>query len=102
MASHWTSRIREQDRAFIRISTAWIVAALLVSDARAARVTLDKNGVLEIDGKKTFVISFSIPPPPDGKTPDGNDGWAEIRQSGGNFFRIAPQKGEEQGSPAAM
>jgi hypothetical protein len=48
------------------------------------------------------VISFSIPPPPNGRTPEGKDGWAELKEAGTNFFRLAPRKEEPQGSPAAI
>jgi hypothetical protein len=36
----------------------------------AAQIGFDESGVMLVDGKKTFVISFALPPPPGGKTPD--------------------------------
>jgi hypothetical protein len=61
--------------------------ALLV---RANKVTLDENSVLEIDGKKTFVLSVSLPPPPGAKSPDGQDAFAVLRKDGLTFSRIRP------------
>jgi hypothetical protein len=78
-----------------------ILAGAIVAAAPSV-VTLDENGVLVVNGKKQFVISFSIPPPANGKTPEGRDGWAELKDAGTNFFRIAPRKDEPQGSPAAV
>ncbi|MGI8906930.1 MAG: hypothetical protein ACR2IE_10615 [Candidatus Sumerlaeaceae bacterium] len=82
-------------------------AALLIfscvnAPGAPSKVTFDENGVLQIDGRKEFVISFSIPPPPGGKTPDGKDGWAELKEAGTNFFRIAARKDEPQGGEAAI
>jgi hypothetical protein len=59
------------------------------------KVTLDENGVMEIDGRKTFVLSVSLPPPPGGKTPEGNDAFAVLKQDGLNFMRIRPTRGAD-------
>jgi hypothetical protein len=59
-------------------------------EARAAdpsRVKLDENRVLVIDGKKTFPIGFTMPPPPDGKTPVGKNAIEELHDAGANFLR---------------
>jgi hypothetical protein len=72
------------------------------ANTQPATVSLDENGVLQIDGRKEFVLSFSIPPPPGGKTPEGKDAWAELQEAGTNFFRIAPHKDEPQGSTQAL
>lgn len=56
-------------------------------EGRGSRVTIDPTGVLVIDGRKVFPIGFTMPPPPDGKTPDGKDGIAELRDAGANFLR---------------
>src|SRR5213080_2986233 len=66
------------------------------------KVTLDENGVLSIDGKKTFVFSFSLPPPPGGKTPEGKDAFAELKDAGVNFMRIRPTTGPEDFSEAGI
>src|SRR5437870_4533668 len=90
-----------------RIIPFFVIAsvAMTAAAATAAKVTFDENGVLQIDGRKQFVISFGMPPPADGKTPEGTDAFAELRDAGTNFARIAPQKWpteEAQGSDAAM
>src|SRR5437016_448653 len=59
------------------------------------KVTLDKNGVMEIDGRKTFVFSFSLPPPAGARTPDGRDAFEELASAGVNFMRIRPTTGPE-------
>src|SRR5262249_33704141 len=38
---------------------------------RGSHVTIDRDLALVIDGKKVFPIGFTMPPPPDGKTPEG-------------------------------
>lgn len=52
-----------------------------------SKVVVGPNGVLVVDGKPTFPIGFTMPPPPDGKTPDGRDGFAELRSAGATFLR---------------
>jgi hypothetical protein len=47
----------------------------------ATRITFDDAGTMSIDGRKTFVISFAMPPPDD-KTPDGKDAYADLRDAG--------------------
>src|SRR5256885_13852303 len=67
----------------------FLIIALCSTFATAGtKVTLDENGVMEIDGKKTFVISFSLPPPPGGRTPEGRDAFEELKDAGANFMRI--------------
>jgi hypothetical protein len=85
--------------------SAIILLTTAVTAVAATHVTFDANGVCEIDGAKTFVLSFALPPPADGKTPEGKNAWQELEDAGATFARIAPQKWpteEEQGSPAAM
>jgi hypothetical protein len=38
---------------------------------RPSQVTINTDNVLVIDGRKVFPIGFTMPPAPDGKTPDG-------------------------------
>src|SRR5438477_11468263 len=87
------------------VSSGLLMASLFVpvlSSGAATRVSFDENGVMQIDGKKTFVISFSLPPPPGGKTPEGKDAFAELRDAGANFMRIrslnAKQDFSEEGA----
>ncbi len=62
--------------------------------AKAAHVTINADGVLEIDGRKILPIGFTGGPPPDGRTPDGKSAFEEIREAGGTFFRTGPMGGE--------
>jgi hypothetical protein len=64
-----------------------ICVALCASAIAGTKVTFDENHVMEIDRKKLFIISFSMAPPVDGKTPDGKPALAELRAGGGNFIR---------------
>src|SRR2546430_946482 len=75
----------------------FVFVALVSSFAFAGtKVTLDENGVMEIDSKKTFVFSFSLPPPPGGKTPEGGDAFAELKDAGVNCMRTGPTPGPEE------
>ena len=67
-----------------------LVVGCFTAAAAGTRVTLDENGVMVINGKKTFIFSVSLPPKPDGKTPEGTDAFAELRDAGLNFMRIRP------------
>src|SRR5690349_8300762 len=68
-----------------------VALTFLLSPLHAAsKITFDSNGVMEIDGKKTFAISFAMSPPPGGKTPEGKDAFAELRDAGANYVRVSP------------
>src|SRR4051812_8511999 len=56
------------------------------------KITFDDSGVMSVGGKKTFVVSFALPPPPDGKTPAGTDAFAELRDAGANYMRLPAVK----------
>ena len=86
---------REQSRAIRMTSVVLmlIVAALSEPpDALANRSTINPDGVLEIDGKKIFVIGFTAAPPADGKTPTGKDAFAELADAGATFVRFGPDQ----------
>jgi hypothetical protein len=57
---------------------------------RAAVVTIAPHGALLIDGKAVFPIGFTMPPPPDGKTPSGKEAIAELADAGATFLRTGP------------
>jgi hypothetical protein len=61
--------------------------------AAGHRVTLNDDGVLQIDGRPTFPIAFTMPPPPDGKTPAGRDALEELHDAGANFLRTGVMGG---------
>ena len=66
-------------------------ACLICSTAHAAnKITFDSAGNLVVNGETMFPISIALPPPPDGKTPDGKDAYAELYDSGVMFFRVPP------------
>ena len=52
-----------------------------------SQVTINHDTVLVIDGKKVFPIGFTMPPPPDGKAPNGRNGIEELRHAGATFLR---------------
>src|SRR5207237_1172325 len=55
-----------------------------------SRVTVDADGVLAVDGTKVFPIGLTLPPPPDGKAPNGKDAFDELRAAGVTFIRTGP------------
>ena len=52
-----------------------------------SKITFNEDGVLVVDGKKLFPITFTLAPPPDGKTPDGRHAYDELRGAGATFMR---------------
>src|SRR4051794_8538726 len=70
---HCTSR----RRVVIGIGSA-LVALALTTGARAAdapALSFDPDGVLLVGDRKVFPIGFTLPPPPDGKSPDGKHAY---------------------------
>ena len=73
-----------------------LVVILALASASAAmarngtRVEVNSDKVLVINGRKVFPIGFTMPPPPDAKTPDGKDALAELRDAGATFLRTGP------------
>ncbi len=67
------------------------VALFFAFAAHASKAILNADGVLEIDGKKIFVIGFTAAPPPDGKTPAGKDAFGELADAGATFVRAGPE-----------
>ena len=55
--------------------------------ADATKVTINADQVLVIAGRKVFPIGFTMPPPPDGKTPQGRNAIEELHDAGANFLR---------------
>src|SRR5436189_4899460 len=65
----------------------------LLSCLAGTKVSVDENNVLVIDGRKVFPIGFTMPPPPDGKTPAGKDAIGELHDAGANFLRTGVMGG---------
>jgi hypothetical protein len=57
-------------------------------------VTINADQVLVINGKKVFPIGFTMPPPPDGKTPSGKNAIKELSDAGANFMRTGAWGGD--------
>jgi hypothetical protein len=77
----------------VSVRTVLTFLALLVAfNALANKAILNSDGVLEIDGKKIFVIGFTAAPPADGKTPAGKDAFAELADAGATFVRFGPDQ----------
>lgn len=55
--------------------------------AGASKVTLNGDMVLVINENKVFPIGFTMPPPPNGKTPGGKDAIGELHDAGATFLR---------------
>lgn len=60
---------------------------LLCSTAYAGKVVINPDQVLEVDGKKTFLIGFIMPPQPGASTPWGKNGIEELSDAGATFLR---------------
>jgi len=63
-------------------------------EARANQAILNADQVLEIDGQQIFVICFSLPPPVDGKAPNGKNAIAELADAGATFLRAGSLGGD--------
>jgi hypothetical protein len=70
----------------VLVSVVILVARVNV-EARAAKAIINADNVLEIDGKKTFVIGFIMPPRPGMTTPWGKSGIEELADAGATFLR---------------
>jgi len=70
---------------------ALLLFALSAQTLFANKATINSDLVLVIDGKKVFPIGFTLPPPPDGKTPAGKNGIAELASAGATFLRTGGQ-----------
>ena len=69
-----------------RLASCLLAATASAADADA-RVAIDSAGILTIGNRRVFPIGFTMPPPPDGKTPAGTDALGELREAGANFLR---------------
>jgi hypothetical protein len=64
-----------------------VLIGLISAPALAAKCIINEDMVFVIDGKKVFPIGFTMPPPPDGKTPTGKNGIDELHDAGATFLR---------------
>src|SRR4051812_30152420 len=86
----------------------WIVFSLGTAMIAAAqpntaptKVILTPEHVLSINGRKIFPIGFTVPPPPDAKTPGGKLALEEFREAGATFIRTGPMRDVEEGKKFA-
>src|ERR1043165_9950101 len=59
--------------------------------------TITPEHVLSFYGNKVFPIGFTIPPPPDAKTPGGKLALQEFRDAGAILIRTGPMRDVEEG-----
>src|SRR6266480_2869702 len=64
-----------------------LIILTFASPSFAARTVINEETVFIIDGKKVFPIGFTMPPPPDGKTPSGKNAIDELHDAGATFLR---------------
>jgi hypothetical protein len=66
-----------------------LASLLLVSSAspKPSDVIVGADGILRADNVPVFPIGFTMPPPPDGRTPEGKNGIAELAAAGATFLR---------------
>ncbi len=93
----------------IPISTFVTVAYILAVGSTTAaqpntaptKVVITPEHVLSINGRKVFPIGFTVPPPPDAKTPGGKLALEEFREAGATFIRTGPMRDVEEGKKYA-
>jgi hypothetical protein len=90
-------------RVFLYISSVFVVGAVTAAQPNIAptKVDLTSEHVLSINGKKVFPIGFTVPPPPDAKTPNGKLALEELREAGATFIRTGPMRDVEEGKKFA-
>ena len=59
-------------------------------NVEASKAVLDTNKVLVIDGRRVFPIGFTMPPPVNGKAPNGKNAIKELADAGATFLRCGP------------
>src|SRR6266545_7979273 len=57
----------------------------IMAAAPAATVTIDGDRFFAVDGERVFPFFFMLAPPPDGRTPAGQDAWRELKRYGTVF-----------------
>ena len=66
-------------------------SARLLRSRAQLRHGLDVNGGFVVDGRPTFLIALSNPPPLSGRTPAGVSGPVEVVRAGVNLVRVGPR-----------
>ncbi len=86
----FSGRARSVISAGIQVGLLVALIGTFAPNARAqgSVVTVDSNNVLVINGTKVFALGFSPGPPLNGTTPWGADAMQELRDAGGNIYRM--------------
>jgi hypothetical protein len=87
-----STRFLEIGRGVLTTPVVVLVLLATASVSLANKALLTSDGVLEIEGKKTFIIGFTAAPPANGKTPTGKDAFAELADAGATFVRFGPEQ----------
>ena len=87
------------------ITSACVLAIAAAASAQPntepTKVVVTPEQVLSINGRKLFPIGFTVPPPPDAKTPGGKLALEEFREAGATFIRTGPMRDIEEGKKYA-
>jgi hypothetical protein len=78
----------------------WFIFAAIAAaepNTTPSKVVIAPEHVLSINGKPTFTIGFTVPPPPDATTPDGKPALEEFRDAGAVFIRTGPMRDTDEG-----
>jgi hypothetical protein len=70
----------------------WLILApvlALAADPPPA-LSFNPDGVLMVGEQKVFPIGFTLPPPPDGKAPDGRPALRVLAEAGATYIRTGP------------
>ncbi len=71
---------------------AFAVSAAAQPNTAPSKIVVSPEHVLSINGRMVFPIGFTIPPPPDAKTPWGKPALEEFRDAGATFIRTGPMR----------
>lgn len=86
---------------FVVALTALSSVASAQPNTKPTKVVVTPEQVLSINGRKVFPIGFTVPPPPDAKTPWGKPALEEFRSAGATFVRTGPMRDVEEGKKFA-
>jgi hypothetical protein len=90
-------------RLFLTIYFVFVIVTLAAAQPNTTptKVIVTPEQVLSINGRKVFPIGFTVPPPPDAKTPGGKLALEEFCAAGATFIRTGPMRDIEEGKKYA-
>lgn len=71
-----------------------LMLSICVMESQAASVTIDRQGILVIDGARVFPIGFTRAPAPDTVAPGGGDAYSTLASNGSVFHRCGVGPGQ--------